>query len=155
MEIPLEDKTLTIAYATDFVNVSFINFCTYSRELAQVSSDLALVCLKNHGELQEWTEEILKMAYNLLAINGSVYCFLEKAHTKLLLNTDRDGKLPIKKYALTFTTYPFTLLLFFNSSSVIKMFANHKDDKKRVEKALETCDLPFGKVVLNHIIKFR
>lgn len=30
--------------------------------------------------------------------------------------------------------------------SAIKMFASHKDDKKRIEKALETCDLPSGKV---------
>lgn len=26
------------------------------------------------------------------------------------------------------------------------MFAQHKDDKKRVEKALENCGLPSGKV---------
>lgn len=28
----------------------------------------------------------------------------------------------------------------------MKMFAQHKDDKKRVEKALELCSLPSGKV---------
>lgn len=36
-DIQLEDKTLTIVYGTDFVNVNFINFCTYSKEIAQVS----------------------------------------------------------------------------------------------------------------------
>lgn len=30
--------------------------------------------------------------------------------------------------------------------STLKMFAQHKDDKKRVEKALENCGLPSGKV---------
>lgn len=36
-EVTLEDKTLTVVYGTDFVNVNFINFCTYSKEIAQVS----------------------------------------------------------------------------------------------------------------------
>lgn len=27
------------------------------------------------------------------------------------------------------------------------MFASHKDDKKRIEKSLEACDLPSGKVL--------
>lgn len=30
--------------------------------------------------------------------------------------------------------------------SVVKMFANHKDDRKKVEKALEAAHLPHGKV---------
>nr|XP_027200086.1 1-phosphatidylinositol 4,5-bisphosphate phosphodiesterase classes I and II-like [Dermatophagoides pteronyssinus] len=103
-DIQLEDKTLTIVYGTDFVNVNFINFCTYSKEIAQ-----------------EWTNEILKISYNLLAINASVYTFLEKAHTKLFLMSDRDRKLPVK--------------------NIMKMFANHKDDRKKIEKALESCSL--------------
>lgn len=107
-EIPLEDKTVTVVYGPDFVNVNFINFCCHSKEIAQ-----------------EWTDELLKMAYNLLALNASVYTFLEKAHTKMLLMTDREGRLPIK--------------------NTVKMFATHKDDKKRVEKALELCGLPTGK----------
>ncbi|OTF70287.1 hypothetical protein BLA29_012903 [Euroglyphus maynei] len=78
-DISLEDKTLTVVYGTDFVNVNFINFCTNSKELAQ-----------------EWANELLKIAYNLLAINASVYTFLEKAHTKLFLMSDRDRKLPVK-----------------------------------------------------------
>ncbi|KAH7646079.1 1-phosphatidylinositol 4 [Dermatophagoides farinae] len=107
-EVTLEDKTLTVVYGTDFVNVNFINFCTYSKEIAQ-----------------EWTNEILKIAYNLLAINASVYTFLEKAHTKLFLMSDRDRKLPVKY--------------------IMKMFANHKDDRKKIEKALESCSLSSAK----------
>lgn len=30
-------------------------------------------------------------------------------------------------------------------SSIIKLFASHKDDKRRVEKALEVSGLPIGK----------
>lgn len=37
-EQTLEEKTLTVVYGPDFVNVSFINFCTDSRDTAQVSS---------------------------------------------------------------------------------------------------------------------
>ena len=35
-EVPLEDKTLTVVYGPDFVNVNFINFCAESKETAQV-----------------------------------------------------------------------------------------------------------------------
>lgn len=33
----LEQKTVTLCYATDFVNVTFINFCCTRRDIAQVS----------------------------------------------------------------------------------------------------------------------
>ena len=32
----LEDKTLTVAYGPDFVNVSFLNFCTSKKDMAKV-----------------------------------------------------------------------------------------------------------------------
>ena len=32
----IEDKTLTVAYGPDFVNVSFHNFCTTKKEIAKV-----------------------------------------------------------------------------------------------------------------------
>ena len=35
-DVSLEDKTLTVVYGPDFVNVNFINFCTDSKEIAQV-----------------------------------------------------------------------------------------------------------------------
>lgn len=38
------------------------------------------------------------------------------------------------------------LNIFYLNISIMKMFAQHKDDKKRVEKALELCSLPSGKV---------
>ncbi|RWS31154.1 1-phosphatidylinositol 4:5-bisphosphate phosphodiesterase classes I and II-like protein [Leptotrombidium deliense] len=78
-DIPLEEKTLTFVYGSDFVNVNFINFC----------------CTKKIS--QEWTDSVLKMAYNLLALNTSANTFLVKAHTKIQLMTDREGKIPVKK----------------------------------------------------------
>lgn len=107
-DVPLEDKTVTVLYGPDLVNVSAISFCGTSRETAQL-----------------WTDQLLSMAYNLLSLNAPAATFLEKAHTKLLLCTDREGRLPVK--------------------SVLRMFAQHRDDRKRVERALEAVGLAAGK----------
>ncbi|XP_015930069.1 1-phosphatidylinositol 4,5-bisphosphate phosphodiesterase classes I and II isoform X2 [Parasteatoda tepidariorum] len=107
-DTPLEDKQVTVAYAPELVNINYIHFSCNCKEVAQL-----------------WTENLLKMAYNLVAINSPATVFLEKAHTKVQLLTDRDGRIPVK--------------------NILKMFAQHKDDKKRVEKALEACGLPSGK----------
>ncbi|KAI1295355.1 1-phosphatidylinositol 4,5-bisphosphate phosphodiesterase beta-3 [Halotydeus destructor] len=104
----LEDKTVTVVYGPDFVNVNYINFCCNSKDVAS-----------------EWAFNVLRIAYNLLALNGSAYMFMIKVHAKISLMKDRDGKVPVK--------------------NIVKMFAQHKDDKKRVEKALEQTDLPHGK----------
>lgn len=107
-DVPLEEKTVTVLYGPDLVNVSAISFCGTSREVAQL-----------------WSDELLSMAYNLLSLNAPAATFLEKAHTKLLLCTDREGRLPVK--------------------SVLRMFAQHRDDRKRVERALEAVGLAAGK----------
>ncbi|GAB6020072.1 phospholipase c beta [Chamberlinius hualienensis] len=107
-DTPLEEKTVTIVYGPDFVNVSFLNFCCDRKETAK-----------------EWTDEILVMAYNLLALNGSATSFLEKAHTKIILSLDKEGKIPVK--------------------NIVKTFAQNREDKKRVEKALEATGLSFAK----------
>ncbi|XP_075554338.1 phospholipase C at 21C isoform X2 [Dermacentor variabilis] len=107
-DVPLEEKTVTVLYGPDLVNVSAISFCGTSREVAHL-----------------WSDELLSMAYNLLSLNAPAATFLEKAHTKLLLCTDREGRLPVK--------------------SVLRMFAQHRDDRKRVERALEAVGLAAGK----------
>ncbi|GBM78881.1 1-phosphatidylinositol 4,5-bisphosphate phosphodiesterase beta-1, partial [Araneus ventricosus] len=107
-DIPLEDKTVTVVYGPDLVNISFLNFCCIGREIAQ-----------------EWTDALMKMAYNLLALNAPATMFLEKLYTKISLMVDRDGKVPVK--------------------NVVKLFAQNKEDKKRVEKALELCGVSTGK----------
>lgn len=33
----LEQKTVTVCYGTDFVNVNFVNFCCTRKDIAQVS----------------------------------------------------------------------------------------------------------------------
>ncbi|CAH1707129.1 unnamed protein product [Chironomus riparius] len=104
----LEEKTVTLCYGSDFVNVNFINFCCTRKDIAQ-----------------HWSDELLKLAYNLTQLNGSSTRFLEKAHVKLCLQVDKFGKIPVK--------------------NIMKLFASHKDDRRRVEKALEVSGLPIGK----------
>ncbi|XP_015521246.2 1-phosphatidylinositol 4,5-bisphosphate phosphodiesterase classes I and II [Neodiprion pinetum] len=104
----LEEKTVTVCYGSDFVNVTFINFCTTRAEIAR-----------------HWTDQLLKVAYNLTQLNTSSIMFLQKAHTKLSLTADKSGKVAIK--------------------NVIRMFAQNKEDRKRVEKALDISGMPSGK----------
>lgn len=106
--IALEDKTLTIVYGSDFVNVNFVNFCCNNKETTL-----------------EWTNCILKMAYNLLSINASPYTFMTKCYTRLNLLSDAKGNIPVK--------------------NIVKMFTSSKEDKKKVDKALESVNLPSGK----------
>lgn len=50
----------------------------------------------------------------------------------------------IESSTVWITAYFF---LFFCNFSVVKMFAQNKEDKKRVEKALEACGVSAGKVI--------
>lgn len=74
---------------------------------------------------QLWTEEMVKLAYNLNQMNLSATRFLLKAHTKLTLQQDKNDKIPVK--------------------NITKMFAQNKDDRKKVEKALDAAGFPSGK----------
>ncbi|XP_029160084.1 1-phosphatidylinositol 4,5-bisphosphate phosphodiesterase classes I and II isoform X2 [Nylanderia fulva] len=82
----LEDKTLTVCYGSDFVNMNFINFCTMRAETAQ-----------------HWTEQLFQVAYNLIQLNTSTTMFLLKAHTKLILTADKCEKIPVKNIIEMFT----------------------------------------------------
>ncbi|XP_050313003.1 1-phosphatidylinositol 4,5-bisphosphate phosphodiesterase classes I and II isoform X2 [Anthonomus grandis grandis] len=104
----LEEKTVTVAVGHDFVNINFYNFCCTKREIAQ-----------------HWTEELMKLAYNLTQINGTPQMYLRKAYTKLCLQTDKSGKIPVK--------------------NLIKLCAQSRDDKKRLETVLSGLGLPYGK----------
>ena len=57
---------------------------------------LFLLCV-DFTVLQEWTEELLMFATNLLAVNGSVLSYLEKVHTRLTHVLDVNGRIPVKK----------------------------------------------------------
>ncbi|XP_039949093.1 1-phosphatidylinositol 4,5-bisphosphate phosphodiesterase classes I and II isoform X2 [Bactrocera neohumeralis] len=113
----LEEKTVTICHGCDFVNVTFVNFCSTKREIAQ-----------------QWCDGIMRLAYSLARLNGSANTFLQKAHTKLCLQVDKGGKIPVK--------------------NIMKMFAQNKEDRKRVEKALDMSGLPSGKIETLSLPKF-
>ncbi|XP_053612569.1 1-phosphatidylinositol 4,5-bisphosphate phosphodiesterase classes I and II [Plodia interpunctella] len=104
----LEEKTVTVCYGADFVNVTFVNFCCTRKEIAQM-----------------WTEELFVLAHNLNQLNNPTIMFLEKLHTKIVLKADKSGKILVK--------------------NIVRQFAQNKEDKKRVEKALSESGLPTGK----------
>lgn len=76
----LEEKTVTVCCATDFVNITFINFCCTRKEIARL-----------------WADALMSLAYNLSQINAATSNFLLKGYTKLTLLTDKSGKIPTKK----------------------------------------------------------
>ncbi|XP_037908044.1 1-phosphatidylinositol 4,5-bisphosphate phosphodiesterase classes I and II [Hermetia illucens] len=114
----LEEKTITVCHGSDFVNVNFVNFCCTRKDIAQ-----------------HWCDGLMRLSYNLPQLNGSTNLFLQKAHTKLCLQVDKLGKIPVK--------------------NIIKMFASNKDDRRRVEKALDMSGLPSGKGDTLHLSKFQ
>ncbi|XP_040285796.1 1-phosphatidylinositol 4,5-bisphosphate phosphodiesterase beta-1 isoform X1 [Bufo bufo] len=101
----LEYRMFTIVYGPDLVNISYLNLVAFQEEIAK-----------------EWTDEIFSLATNLLAQNMSRDAFLEKAYTKLKLQANQEGKIPVK--------------------NIYRIFSA---DRKRVETALESCNLPSGR----------
>ncbi|XP_063756584.1 1-phosphatidylinositol 4,5-bisphosphate phosphodiesterase beta-3 isoform X2 [Eleginops maclovinus] len=96
----VERKLVTIVYGNDLVNISYLNFQAMQEDIAKI-----------------WTDELFTLATNILSQNASRNTFLHKAYTKLKLQVNQDGKIPVK--------------------NILKMFS----DKKRVETALEQCGL--------------
>lgn len=101
----LEDKLIQIIYGSEFNNLRELNFSCLNKELAKL-----------------WTEELVKLAYNVSAINSCPLTFLKKAHAKLRFMVERGDKLPVKK--------------------LTKMFTSNKEERKRIERALELTGLP-------------
>ncbi|XP_056437867.1 1-phosphatidylinositol 4,5-bisphosphate phosphodiesterase beta-1-like [Gadus chalcogrammus] len=71
---------------------------------------------------KEWAEELFNLASNLLAQNMSREACLEKAYVRLKLQPNPEGRIPVK--------------------NLFRMFSA---DRKRVETALENCNLPTGR----------
>ncbi|XP_041951562.1 1-phosphatidylinositol 4,5-bisphosphate phosphodiesterase beta-1-like isoform X1 [Alosa sapidissima] len=71
---------------------------------------------------KEWTDELFSLASNLLAQNMSRDACLDKTYTRLKLQTNPETGIPVK--------------------NIFRMFSA---DRKRVETALENCNLPSGR----------
>ncbi|XP_038150427.1 1-phosphatidylinositol 4,5-bisphosphate phosphodiesterase beta-2 isoform X1 [Cyprinodon tularosa] len=98
-------KTLTIVSGPDMVNLTYHNFFASKEKVTQ-----------------NWADDILSIAYNAARANACRQVFLEKIYVRLSLQTNKDGKIPVK--------------------NIYKMFPA---DKKRVESALAAAHLPKGK----------
>ncbi|XP_038620687.1 1-phosphatidylinositol 4,5-bisphosphate phosphodiesterase beta-3 [Tachyglossus aculeatus] len=96
-----EEKLVTVVSGPDPVNTTFLNFMAVQDDVAKV-----------------WADGLFQLAMNILAQNASRNTFLRKAYTKLKLQVNQDGRIPVK--------------------NILKMFSA---DKKRVETALESCGL--------------
>ncbi|XP_014835853.1 PREDICTED: 1-phosphatidylinositol 4,5-bisphosphate phosphodiesterase beta-2 [Poecilia mexicana] len=98
-------KTLTIVSGPDMVNLTYHNFFASKEKVTQ-----------------NWADDILGIAYNAARTNACRQVFLEKIYIRISLQTNKDGKIPVK--------------------NIYKMFPA---DKKRVESALASAHLPKGK----------
>ncbi|XP_055011004.1 1-phosphatidylinositol 4,5-bisphosphate phosphodiesterase beta-2 [Boleophthalmus pectinirostris] len=98
-------KTLTIVSGMDTVNLTYHNFFASKEKV-----------------VQNWANDILAIAYNAARNNSCRQVFLDKIYVCLSLQTNKDGKIPVKR--------------------IYKMFPA---DKKRVEGALAAAHLPKGK----------
>ncbi|KAK1170711.1 1-phosphatidylinositol 4,5-bisphosphate phosphodiesterase beta-1 [Acipenser oxyrinchus oxyrinchus] len=101
----LENKMLTVVYGPDLVNINYLNFMAFQEDIAK-----------------EWADELFTLATNLLAQNMFREASLEKVYTKLKLQLNPEGRIPLK--------------------NIFRMFSA---DRKRVETALESCGLPSGR----------
>uniref|UniRef100_A0A8C7W1Q2 1-phosphatidylinositol 4,5-bisphosphate phosphodiesterase n=1 Tax=Oncorhynchus mykiss TaxID=8022 RepID=A0A8C7W1Q2_ONCMY len=101
----MENRMLTVVSGPDTVNITYLNFMAFQEEIAK-----------------DWAEELFGLASNLLAQNMSREACLEKAYTRLKLQLNSEGCIPVK--------------------NIFRMFSA---DRKRVETALENCNLPSGR----------
>ncbi|XP_026858212.1 1-phosphatidylinositol 4,5-bisphosphate phosphodiesterase beta-1 isoform X2 [Electrophorus electricus] len=101
----IENKMLTVVTGPDMVNITYLNFMAFQEEVAK-----------------EWAEELFSLASNLLAQNMNREPSLEKAYTRLKLQPNQEGRIPVK--------------------NIFRMFTA---DRKRVDTALESCNLPSGR----------
>ncbi|XP_051941417.1 1-phosphatidylinositol 4,5-bisphosphate phosphodiesterase beta-2 isoform X2 [Hippocampus zosterae] len=98
-------KILTVVSGLDTVNLTYHNFFASKDKVTQ-----------------NWANDILAIAYNTSRNNACRQVFLDKIYVQICLQTNKDGKIPVK--------------------NIYKMFPA---DKKRVESALASAQLPKGK----------
>lgn len=96
------NKKKTLLFVVDFNECLFLFLHFFFCSSSLLSLTWAFVFCFYHL-LQHWTDQLMRLAYNLTQLNGSTTLFLQKAHTKLCLQVDKTGKIPVKKYVLNFT----------------------------------------------------
>uniref|UniRef100_A0AAY4CYP3 1-phosphatidylinositol 4,5-bisphosphate phosphodiesterase n=2 Tax=Denticeps clupeoides TaxID=299321 RepID=A0AAY4CYP3_9TELE len=98
-------KALTVVSGSDMVTLTYHNFFAQKEKVSQ-----------------NWAADILAIVYNPLRANACRQVFLDKIYVRICLQTNKDGKIPVKNF--------------------YKMFPA---DKKRIDNALSAAGLPKGK----------
>ncbi|XP_065679291.1 1-phosphatidylinositol 4,5-bisphosphate phosphodiesterase classes I and II isoform X2 [Hydra vulgaris] len=75
----MQERTITIVYGSNFVDLTFINF---------VASSVS--------EAQEWTDALFKCTNNLLEFNSSPLKCLERFFTRIYVQKNQEGEIPTK-----------------------------------------------------------
>uniref|UniRef100_H2YFI5 Phosphoinositide phospholipase C n=1 Tax=Ciona savignyi TaxID=51511 RepID=H2YFI5_CIOSA len=78
---PVTEKCLTIVYGVKLVELTFLNFVSVEPEPQQC----------------EWADFLLLLAYHPCTRHVSVQTSVEKAYTRLKLETNQMGEIPVKK----------------------------------------------------------
>ncbi|XP_022090612.1 1-phosphatidylinositol 4,5-bisphosphate phosphodiesterase beta-1-like isoform X16 [Acanthaster planci] len=90
-----------------------------------VTNNTLNFCSNSDKLTQEWADMILKISYHRSAQYPSPYKLLEKIYTKLTIMLNKEGKITLK--------------------SIKKMFASSREDKKKVENALQAAGVHLDK----------
>jgi phosphatidylinositol phospholipase C beta len=83
----INERTVTVVYGPNFVDITFINF---------VASSIS--------EAEEWTKELFSLSNNLLETNSSSLKCLEIFHTRICVQQNQEGQVPAKLLVKHFTT---------------------------------------------------
>ncbi|XP_028393517.1 1-phosphatidylinositol 4,5-bisphosphate phosphodiesterase beta-1-like isoform X2 [Dendronephthya gigantea] len=100
----LEDHCITVLYGPNFVETNAVNFVASSVEDAKL-----------------WFDCLMSFCQHVLPANASPLNFLEKHYTKLMVQANPDGSIPVKL--------------------ITKYLASAKDDKKKVYDTLQSLGL--------------
>uniref|UniRef100_A0A915KNR9 1-phosphatidylinositol 4,5-bisphosphate phosphodiesterase n=1 Tax=Romanomermis culicivorax TaxID=13658 RepID=A0A915KNR9_ROMCU len=103
-----ENCLITVVTGNNFVDLKFTTFVAQTQTLAQ-----------------EWAEKLFQLAYDLLALNGSVIYFLDQTYAKIYYASASNKEIRVRE--------------------LVDFFSTNKDDRRKIEKALNAADLPFGK----------
>ena len=114
----LEDRTFTVVYGTDLTAVSQYHFMNVSRSPAE--------------RAKKWTDDLFVWAYNVYNLNFSAHRSLQHYFNRIVASMDKSERLPVKCFVQNF-------------SHATSKSSTNKEDRRRVEKALDAAGIPSGR----------